>query len=182
MTTFRVYGRRPATFYALLERSAERTNASTPTGPVIGLVTNNKDPKGWGRIKVKFPWLSDEVESNWARLVSPGAGPERGFYYLPEINDEVLVAFEQGDVNRPYILGSLWNGRDAPPQSGEAKVILRTAGGHILTLDDTNGEITLESSSDLTLKSKANLSLEAGGNMALKARQVNINDDALEVR
>ncbi len=84
-----------------------------------------------GRVKVKFPTLTEEHASNWARVVTIGAGNQRGFDCLPEINDEVLVAFEHGDIHRPYIIGIVWNGKDAPPNTVEdnvqdGKVRLRT--------------------------------------------------------
>jgi len=98
---------------------------------LVGIVTDNQDPEGWGRVKVKFPTLTDEHASNWARVVAIGAGKERGFDCLPEINDEVLVAFEQGDIHRPYIIGAVWNGKDLTPNSvkddvADGKVRLRT--------------------------------------------------------
>ncbi|WOD37080.1 VgrG-related protein [Nodosilinea sp. E11] len=99
---------------------------------LIGIVADNKDPKGWGRVRVKFPTLTEEHMSNWARMVAVGAGVSRGFDCLPEINDEVLVAFEHGDIHRPYVLGGVWNGKDAPPEKVEesigqdGKVRLRT--------------------------------------------------------
>ncbi len=103
---------------------------------MVGVVTNNKDPKGWGRVKVKFPTLTPQEdgsahESNWARVVAVGAGAERGFDCLPEVNDEVLVGFEHGDIHRPYILGNVWNGKDKPPvpvadSIEQGKVRLRT--------------------------------------------------------
>jgi len=83
---------------------------------LVGVVTQNKDPKGWGRVRVKFPTLTEAHESYWARMVTIGAGADRGFDCLPEIDDEVLVAFENGDIHRPYILGGVWNGTDAPPE------------------------------------------------------------------
>jgi uncharacterized protein involved in type VI secretion and phage assembly len=82
---------------------------------LVGIVTDNKDPKNLGRVKVKFPTLAEKENSNWARVVAIGAGKSRGFDCLPEINDEVLVAFEQGDIHRPYVIGGVWNGKDAPP-------------------------------------------------------------------
>ena len=98
---------------------------------LVGIVTDNQDPEGWGRVKVKFPTLTEEHASNWARVVAIGAGKERGFDCLPEINDEVLVAFEQGDIHRPYIIGAVWNGKDKTPNPvkdavADGKVRLRT--------------------------------------------------------
>lgn len=98
---------------------------------LVGIVTDNKDPKGWGRVKVKLPTLTEEHASNWARVVSLGAANARGFDCLPEVNDEVLVGFEHGDIHRPYIIGGVWNGKDAPPENVNntiqgGKVRLRT--------------------------------------------------------
>lgn len=98
---------------------------------LVGIVADNKDPEGWGRVRVKCPTLTEEHESNWARVVGAGAGSERGFDCLPEIDDEVLVGFEHGDIHRPYILGGVWNGQDAPPEAvgdsvADGKVRLRT--------------------------------------------------------
>ena len=118
-----------------------------PEGVVVGIVTNNKDPQGLGRVKVKFPWLSADEESNWARLSSPMAGKDRGLFILPEVNDEVLVMFEHGDVNHPFVIGSLWNGTDKPPLSADQAVdgsgnvvrrILKTTAGHTITLDESD--------------------------------------------
>lgn len=98
---------------------------------MVGIVTDNKDPKGWGRVKVKLPTLTEDHASNWARVVGLGAANGRGFDCLPEVNDEVLVGFEHGDIHRPYIIGGVWNGKDAPPEAVDntiqgGKVRLRT--------------------------------------------------------
>jgi phage protein D len=98
---------------------------------LVGIVTNNKDPEGWGRVKVKLPTLTEEHESHWARIVGHGIGANRGNDCLPEINDEVLVGFEHGDIHRPYVLGGVWNGKDKPPENVNntvdgGKVRLRT--------------------------------------------------------
>jgi type VI secretion system VgrG family protein len=88
-----------------------RTKVPRFRGTVTGIVTNNNDPDSLHRVKVRFPWFP-AVESNWARVVVPlvGAGT-----LLPEVDDEVLVAFEHGDVTRPFVIGKLWNGEDRPP-------------------------------------------------------------------
>ena len=77
-------------------------------GIVIGLVTDLADPENLGRVRARYPYLGDEI-SDWARLVTPMAGKDRGVFFRPEVGDEVLVAFELGDVRRPYVLGSLWS-------------------------------------------------------------------------
>ncbi|NJM22529.1 MAG: VgrG-related protein [Richelia sp. RM1_1_1] len=116
---------------------------------LVGIVTDNEDPEGWGRVKVKFPTMTEDHASNWARIVTPGAGPNRGIYWLPEINDEVLVAFEHGDMHRPYIIGGVWNGTDPTPRKigdtvVEGKVRLRgstTRFGHkAWFVDDDKGD------------------------------------------
>jgi uncharacterized protein involved in type VI secretion and phage assembly len=92
----------------------EETNP-VPPGLVIGIVTDNDDPEGLGRVKVKYPWFSPEHASDWARVLAVGGGPNRGVQFMPEINDEVLIGFELGDMHHPYVLGGLWNGLDKPP-------------------------------------------------------------------
>lgn len=91
------------------------TGGSTGTGVVVAIVTDTNDPDGIGRVKLKFPTQSDDYVSNWARVVAPGAGADRGLVWTPETNDEVLVAFENGDRQRPIVIGGLWNGVDKPP-------------------------------------------------------------------
>lgn len=90
---------------------------------LVGVVSNNKDPEGWSRVRVKFPTLTEDHESNWARVVSIGAGPNRGFDCLPEINDEVLVGFEHGDIHRPYVIGGVWNGKEKTPDKVDDSVV-----------------------------------------------------------
>lgn len=100
--------------------SSLMSNQSSPKAAqtlLAGIVTDNKDPNGWGRVRVKFPTLTEDHASYWARVVAPGGGNARGVYWLPEINDEVLVAFEHGDMHRPYVLGGVWNGQDATPRT-----------------------------------------------------------------
>lgn len=119
-TEFSVRGLRAGDLLATL---SPQTHLQPGQTLLVGIVSNNKDPEGWGRVRVKFPTLTEAHESNWARVVSIGAGPGRGFDCLPEVNDEVLVAFEHGDIHRPYVIGGVWNGRDAPPEKVNDSVV-----------------------------------------------------------
>src|SRR3984893_11809017 len=108
-------------------------------GVVTGIVKNLNDPNGHGRIELQYPWLSDSVRSSWAPVASALAGKERGAFFMPEIDDEVLVAFEHGDVNHPFIIGFLWNGVDTPPETTNQNRVIKTPGGHQLRFEDTDG-------------------------------------------
>ncbi|GAA6614377.1 VgrG-related protein [Scytonema sp. NUACC26] len=107
---------------------------------LTGIVTDNHDKDNMGRVKVKFPTLTEKHTSNWARVVGLGAGQNRGFYCLPEIGDEVLVGFEHGNITRPYIIGGVWNGVDTPPelvddtiQNGKVRLrTIKTRTGHTI--------------------------------------------------
>jgi uncharacterized protein involved in type VI secretion and phage assembly len=94
------------------------------------------------RVKLRFPWLAQGAESNWVRIATPMAGGNRGMVFLPEVDDEVLVAFENGDLNRPYVLGGLWNGEDSPPETNSdgqnniRKICSRS--GHEIIFNDDN--------------------------------------------
>jgi len=116
-------------------------------GVMLGKVTNNQDPEGLGRVKVSFFW-SEEHESNWATVATPMAGKDRGLYLLPEVDDTVLLAFENGSVEFPYVLGALWNGKDKPPgnndDGGNNVRLLKSRSGHTVSLDDTDGKEKIE--------------------------------------
>ncbi|GAC1361308.1 MAG: phage baseplate assembly protein V [Actinomycetota bacterium] len=113
-------------------------------------VADNQDPDSQGRVPIRLPWSPDTGSGRfevWARLATMMAGNNRGTWFIPEINDEVLVAFEGGDPSRPYVVGALWNGRDAPPQSMDADNNVRvmvSRSGIKITLDDTEGAVTLQ--------------------------------------
>jgi uncharacterized protein involved in type VI secretion and phage assembly len=117
-------------------------------GVAVAVVTNNQDPDKLGRVKVRFPWLSDDDESHWARVAAPMAGKQRGVYFLPEVDDEVLVAFEQGDFRFPYVVGALWNGKDEPPASnddGKNNIrVIKSRSGSLIRLNDEKGKETIE--------------------------------------
>ncbi len=181
-TTFSVSGRQSNTLIDLL---GYQHGVGRMSGVVIGLVTNNKDPDGLGRVKVKYPWLAENVESTWARLSAPMAGQGGGFYYLPEVNDEVLLAFEHGDIHYPYVLGTLWNGKDKPPGDknkvvgSDGKVnhrMLKSRSGHVILLDDSSGQEKIEivdsnggnsivistADNSITIKAKTKMVIQSG--------------------
>jgi uncharacterized protein involved in type VI secretion and phage assembly len=136
-TDLSVRGLRGGNLLAMLSPQAALKPGQTH---LVGIVTDNNDPEGLGRVKVKFPTLTEDHNSNWARVVAIGAANHRGFDCLPEINDEVLVVFEHGDIHRPLVLGGIWNGRDAPPtpvgdsvQGGQVRLrTFKTRTGHQL--------------------------------------------------
>jgi uncharacterized protein involved in type VI secretion and phage assembly len=129
----------------LLERGAQGLGGRF-YGVMPALVTNVRDPDGSGRIEISLPSLFGDSDYRcWARQATLFAGNDRGSWFLPDVGDEVLVAFEQGDPSRPYILGGLWNGRDAPPDTADSddktdRKVLRSRNGVKVTLDDTDGQ------------------------------------------
>ncbi|MEA5567773.1 phage baseplate assembly protein V [Anabaena sp. UHCC 0399] len=170
-------------------------------GVTIGIVTNNQDEEGLGRVKVQLPRISDTDESYWARILTPMTGKAAGIYFLPESDDEVLVAFDQGDINFPYILGSLWNGKDKPPAKNEDgknnQRLIKSRSGHQIILDDTkdaekiiiqdatgkneividskNNAMMLKVEKDLTIEAKGKISLKtSGGDLAIECNNLNI--------
>jgi uncharacterized protein involved in type VI secretion and phage assembly len=117
-------------------------------GVVTAIVKNLDDPAGQGRIEVQFPWLSDSLRSSWAPVAAPLAGKQRGVFFMPEIGDEVLVAFEHGSFDHPFIVGYLWNGVDTPPETELKNRVIKTPGGHTLRFEDGDGgkKVILKSS------------------------------------
>ncbi|WP_329477772.1 phage baseplate assembly protein V [Kribbella sp. NBC_01484] len=166
-------------------------------GVVAGVVTNNKDPDKLGRVKVRFPWLSDTDESWWARVASPMAGKDRGVFFLPEVDDEVLVLFEHGDPRFPYVIGALWNGSTPPFLTNDDgkndKRVIRSRSGHTITLNDKDGEETIEivdktgdnsvviSSKDnkLTISASSDISItSANGKVSLSGKGIELTSEA----
>ena len=169
-------------------------------GVVTALVTNNKDPENLFRVKLKFPWLAEDYESDWARIAAPGAGPQSGVMFLPEVNDEVLVAFELGDIRRPYVVGGLWNGVDKPRlgdglvDGATSKVNRRgiiSRRGHRFAFHDSDSKsgILLRSSDDklnlsinetemkISVRSDGTIEIEATGDISVKS-QANVTIEA----
>jgi uncharacterized protein involved in type VI secretion and phage assembly len=143
-------------------------------GVTTAKVTDNEDPEGLGRVKVTYPFRDSSDESYWARIATEMASKDYGTFFLPEVGDEVLVAFEDGDIRHPFVVGSLYNGKRKPPQSNgngnndvreiksrsghvldfddtknSEKITIETSGGHTITLDDSTGseKVTIEDKS-----------------------------------
>ncbi|HEY1370511.1 MAG TPA: phage baseplate assembly protein V [Gaiellaceae bacterium] len=148
-------------------------------GVVTAVVTNNKDPDKLGRVKLKFPWLIDSEESWWARVVAPMAGKDRGVYFLPEVDDEVLVAFEHGDPRYPYVVGALWSSNRTPPETNDDGKnnhrTVKSRSGHIVRFDDTDGEEKIEildrsGKNSIVVSSKDNtLTIKADGDITIES-------------
>lgn len=193
-TLFTVRGARTG---LVAEQMAHQPPLDRWGGVVMGVVTNTDDPQNCGRVKLKFPWMADDVETNWARVLGMGAGKKAGLVMVPAVGDEVLVAFEHGDFDRPVVLGGLWNGKnDLPPEaartSGEDKPLVRTwhsidghwmamyddsekkieivtKDGRSVTLSDKDRKITLKTSNASIVVEDDKVNLETGTSVSLKA-------------
>lgn len=212
-THFTISGRYPQTFNQLLHgNSPGVAEPGAVFGMVIGIVTNVNDPENLGRVKVKMPWLGEDAdtESNWARIVTDSAGANRGIFFLPEVNDEVLVAFEHGNMNYPMVLGGLWNGKDKPPEQSSVahkggstihRMIVSRLGHRIvfddspdkksiliedmtkknsILIDSVKNNIDIIADGNLSIKVKGNINIQAGGNIDVKANG-NINTTATNI-
>jgi uncharacterized protein involved in type VI secretion and phage assembly len=185
----------------------DKQESGTVDGVALGIVTNNKDPLGMGRVKVKYQWREGALESDWARLAVLAAGKDRGTLWLPEVDDEVLLAFDKGDIHHPYVLGSLWNGKDVPPEKntdgendtkiirtrcghqlkffekqGQESLEIKTKGGHVLLMDDTAGsaQVQIKDSSGqnkVVIKTTEN-SLTIESGLSLKIKSQSIDIEA----
>jgi uncharacterized protein involved in type VI secretion and phage assembly len=119
-------------------------------GVHVAQVSDNQDPDGQGRVKIRLPWSPDGGTGTlelWARLATMMAGASRGTFFVPDPDDEVLVAFEGGDPDHPIVIGSLWNGQDAPPASIDARNTvkrIRSRNGVTITLSDEDGQESLK--------------------------------------
>jgi uncharacterized protein involved in type VI secretion and phage assembly len=166
-------------------------------------VTDIVDPDSMGRIKVTLPWSADGDGARyeaWARLATLFAGNDRGSWFIPEVDDEVLVVFEGGDVRRPFVVGGLWNGSDQPPvsadqrnvkkviksrngvvitiedQDGQEKLKLETPGGCSVTLKDGPGSIELQDSNGNSVKLEtAGITVTASAKVTINASQVQVS-------
>ncbi|MDB4957655.1 MAG: Rhs element Vgr protein [Myxococcales bacterium] len=135
-----------ASVFADQIRTAE-TEAARMYEPVIAIVTDNKDPSKLGRVKIKIPVLSETDTTFWAPIIMLGASKNRGWFFIPEIDDEVLVLFEHGDMDHPLVVGALWNGKDKPPDKnpgGNPRRVIKSRAGSKITFDDDKMQIIVE--------------------------------------
>ncbi len=181
---------------------------SGPGGKFYGvypaLVVDISDPDGQGRVKVRLPWAPDSQGSSyeaWARLAVLMAGSDRGSWFIPDVDDEVLVSFEAGDTRKPYVVGALWNGTDSAPESmdgagnnyiksitsrngvkvtmddtdGQESLKIETPGGQSMTLQDGPGSVEIVDSNGNSIK------MEAAGITVTASAKVTIDASSVEV-
>ncbi|HYH46132.1 MAG TPA: phage baseplate assembly protein V [Thermoanaerobaculia bacterium] len=137
-------------------------------GVMVGKVINLLDPLALGRVQVQLPSIDSLDLSPWARVAVPMAGIAHGFYFIPNLNDEVLVAFEHGDVNAPYILGSLWNAMAPPPMPSPLPQIrmIRTLAGNTIMFTEVPPTITIQTASMQTfVMSPAGIQIQTGASI-----------------
>lgn len=150
-----------ASVFADQIRNAE-TEGSRVYEPLIGLVTDNKDPSKLGRVKVKLPVLHKDETTFWCPIIMLGAGKNRGWFFIPEKDDEVLVMFQHGDLDHPIVVGALWNGKDKPPDKnpdGNPRRLIKSRAGSKITFDDDQEKLIIEDGGGkgiITFDAKAN--------------------------
>lgn len=173
-------------------------------GVAVGIVADIIDPLGQGRVKVRLPWFNESESTGWARIASLSAGNNYGHYFVPQVDEEVLVAFEHGDIEQPYIIGRLWNLQEMPPEFTPllGKSHIRTFVGHDIVLDDLTQsiEITTSTSQRLTMdplkielsnlagtvtitldNSTQTISLQAAASIELKAPNIKLEGANVEI-
>jgi uncharacterized protein involved in type VI secretion and phage assembly len=178
-------------------------------GVYPAIVTDVADPDGQGRIKVRLPWTPDAGGSSydvWARLATAMAGDERGTWFVPDPGDEVLVAFGAGDPDHPYVVGSMWNGKDDAPvamtpgndvraivsrediritmqdTAGSAKLTLTTPGGRAITLDDAARTVTIDDGNGNTLEmTPSGVTVTASARVTINAMSVDVSAASVNV-
>lgn len=170
-------------------------------GVYPAIVVDIVDPENLGRVSVRFPWLADTSVTAWSTLTTPYADDDQGLQIMPEVDSQVIVAFEAGNLRRPYIIGSCWNGRAVPPQqaeasnnirtlktrsgseltfddsAGAAKVSLKMASGHKLEMDDSASEMTVTHSSGhkIVFSASGAVEITANSTVELTAAAFNIH-------
>lgn len=194
-TSFEIMQRESGTLLALARKYLARKKEFKVTGVAVARVIANAEILAvppevpLGRVKLSFPWLSDKIETGWVRCAMPMAGKNSGLFFLPDVGDEVLVAFENGDVSRPVVIGSLWNGQQLPPETNQGlnvTRVIKTKAGHQIKFDDTLGlesvvvqhkngsEVRMEFNGSVTVSARTDLTLKATGSITLEAMKVDV--------
>lgn len=172
-TRFTIAGRNARTLVDLMTPAAKKGWGNSV---VVGVVTQNDDPAGLGRVRVKYPALGDQMEGWWARVATPSAGKNRGLLMLPVVGEEVVIAFEHDDVRHPYVLGSVWNGQGKPEEMAKPdgsfalrsdKGIAMRAGADMVV--EVGGDLKITTTGSRTEKADGDAGLEAGRSLTLKA-------------
>lgn len=196
---------RPEGLVDLLSGGAPDTAGSTISGLLVGVVTNINDTEGKiGRVKVKFPTINGDIESEWARVVTLGGGPKRGVVFQPEVNDEVLVGFEQGDTRRPVVIGGLFSKKNELPTTDNVgsggkveyrrinsrlghvieiadgtgpdtkHILLKTSNGHLIRVGEDKMELTVADKPISISNGKAKIEFSASGDISIEGVNVKI--------
>lgn len=178
-------------------------------GVYVGIVTDVQDPDGMGRVRVRLPWTTDpdgDLFETWARLATMMAGSERGSWFIPEPDDEVLLAFQGGEPRHPIVIGSMWNGTDSPPQQmddnnnirsitsrsgivvtfddsdGDVKFTIDTPGGQKIHCKDTPASIEIADSNGNSIKmDSGGITLDTGANVTINATMLKVSASMVTV-
>jgi phage-related baseplate assembly protein len=145
-------------------------------------VIDNNDPEGWGRVRVQFIWQEKhQTKTPWIRVVQPHTGADKGFYFIPEIGEEVWVDFEDQNAERPFVVGSNYNGKEFSKYhtAGNDKKVIHTRSGTKIILNDGEGSVFIEDPSgntylmdgqgNINVSAPKNISFSAGENVNIKA-------------
>lgn len=173
------------------------SSGSMTLGVTLGTVSNTKDDKGLGRVKVNFILKGQEIESGWLQVMSFFAGPGYGAFFLPQPGDSALLAFADGDASQAYVLGFLWNGVQKPPletaQQQDVRVI-KTKGGKTIALDDSekenititdskNNRIVIDTANNkISISSEGDFAISAKGTLTISGAQVVVQNTAGSVK
>jgi len=150
---------------------------TAPPGLMLGTVHDVDDPQGWGRIKVEYQTVSGYKISDWAPIASPMAGPDYGTWFIPEVGNEAVLAFDRGDINHPFVVGFLWNGQDHAPSTAVRERMIRSVNKHTIrfldatptsggnkggiAIEDAHGNSIVLTNGKITIKAQGTLVLDA---------------------
>lgn len=166
-------------------------------GVTVGIVIDNIDPEELSRLKVSLAFMPQSPIDVWANVMTPMSGDEYGIHFLPDVDDQVLVAFENGDMTRPFILGSLWSNSNKPPEKnadGKNNIkMIKTRSGHVIKLDDSSGAEKIEIidktesnmliidsvNNKITIKSAGDIVLESENKITMKGNSIEIESQSM---